>query len=420
MNIHNVSLEHYQGIAVTNPGLYLRFNRQSPDPIVYVSVTFSVASIVSSIMSLLSYLDVIHAVIDETNNGYYATNVNESDHMDGDEMNGTDTKFAKHEILLDGAPTNVLTMQSIDANETIYKNPTRKNSRNKPHHFSDPIIRALKLYQLSSVNANNLEISQDLVEFFGKAFPVIIDAYTKTVLDHDQLQELRQRVKNIIHCVPNDCPFIKMHFEDTRTPSKNYFYIDFMNSIHCNLVHPTIFEVQHTKQSKTKENSIKRNFESRFIINLDTAGEAHMDELVQYIGQNEDVLTLSLNHMARFMIDQEYDTEAIEYDVILEHQSFLKILDSVIWMHLNHYFYLSKCMYLFVSREKRPQILNLPLPVFSRTFSIGYRFYYWEYYKNDEIERVFVLVLLDHQLVDWWDRYYMVPDCHCNSTLLLQ
>ena len=72
--------------------------------------------------------------------------------------------------------------------------------------------------------------------------------------------------------------------------------------------------------------------------------KANMDKLMEFTHRRRDVSFTSISEFEEFIFKEEYDTDAIEYDIATESQSNIEIFNTAIWMHLNYYLHLSQCM----------------------------------------------------------------------------
>ena len=113
------------------------------------------------------------------------------------------------------------------------------------------------------------------------------------------------------------------------------FYRDLMESLHCYLLHPN---------ATNDEDRIKQ----RFTLKFDTPTNKHTlsEQIIKFISKQIDIPRLE--KMERYFGDEEYDTDAMQYDLSPTHHKVSNIamtIDAESAHRIQRGFYLARCMF---------------------------------------------------------------------------
>ena len=180
---------------------------------------------------------------------------------------------------------------------------------------------------LSKYQSTNFECLRDKIS-------AIRNDYVEIRCNKSLLKCACQQAKEEIKCNVKECNFMKQHLDQLRESNdqdRDDAFVNLMNNIHCNLVHPT------TKREIEPENVSKFNI------------TVHCKQTQQPMDQLLDVITnkVSSEIVAKFLIfvqNDEYDTDAVEMDVYPPGHGNINSIHEGMEKAITDYFYLSKCM----------------------------------------------------------------------------
>eukprot|EP01084_Bolivina_argentea_P201281 344073_1 len=282
------------------------------------------------------------------------------------------------------------------------------------------IIKTLESYQSTLMQHSSIQISP-IALYDGQQ---LLDKYIHIIEQHNNDNDL-DAIFNLlikgndqhfnIQCDVDKCLFLTRHYRDRKNDfvnvdknqerdDKTIFYTNLLDSIHCHLYHlydtgfrinkHTLFEESDYKHMLTdetqtsffdpvfshlcdninnavlhlKSNGINsRTMNNKFNIHASTTADS-TDTTRDKLFKLYRSLPLQQVQRAIFWFNkQEYDSEAIEYDVIgIEGKEnsniFCSLQNQSIYKSIKTYFH---------DRQ-----------LYASTCNIGYRFYYWKYYKT--------------------------------------
>ena len=206
-------------------------------------------------------------------------------------------------------------------------------------------IKLLKEYQ--GLMADGIEYQMDLINKIRAENHTFLDDYIHITTDHGDIMEILN--EELKACNIHYCPFIQQYFNYT-TSGNEYvsnqedeaiFYINLFNSIHCNLMHPSITINPETKHGMTQQKRIN----DKFNVVINNQNETTMDRLYDYITQSSQSSKSDLYQLQQYFQDEEYDTDIIQYDIQPQSSSNIKQnIHQVVFASLQQYFYISKRM----------------------------------------------------------------------------
>eukprot|EP01084_Bolivina_argentea_P306203 529078_1 len=250
------------------------------------------------------------------------------------------------------------------------------------------ILNALKCYQQLQTDDQRAEFVKDCHE----KYPDLIDHFIYMVSNCNDQKHIFDHVfkpilngYNFDNCNIKQCASCSRHwscnrrndeeFHDHNIDQEYMFYRDIMDQIHCIIFH--LYDVGLRAKVIGKEQHINHNISKGFLqyrinnkkfniadTHSDVANDTFMDGFNEFVTEFDDI---KIETMKKMIIQEEYDSDALQYDVdqnlnIIHKCVLSNISHQKIKEYLHHYFYHIKLSQL--------------------TFSVGYRFYYWQYYKN--------------------------------------
>ena len=305
------------------------------------------------------------------------------------------------------------------------------------------LLQALQYYESLNISSNKDDQTK-LVQFACNTYPSLIDDFTRIVTTHtNDIDDIYNCMINELQfnpCNIKNCSFSARHNRNrekatnTSNDKQFEFYKDLFDTIHCYLSHGQDFGLRINKQQRAKlqsfcdeahnRNNIKldncidpsfakmRNmiyetrqnlqdlnqsdrFEntSKFTVNStnDTTNSQNtlfMDGLIKYMTNHSSSTTKTIARIQQFINNEEYDTDAMAQDMddITNSNICTFIEDEFLYNSMRSYTQSCNCMtyfflyiYIFISSMA---MLFLVLLARGISFSIGFIFYYWDYYKH--------------------------------------
>eukprot|EP01084_Bolivina_argentea_P232466 391806_1 len=143
---------------------------------------------------------------------------------------------------------------------------------------------------------------------------------------------------------------------------KNHQYFDRTFSTMNTIILQTEGNTKNFNRFTRRQNN-KFNLNTRWKT-MENDADTYLDDLYQYL-KNNNVLDSNIIILKLFMQTEEYDTDCFEYDICLNYSNITKSMDNDI----------------FIGKIKQyVEIINTS----ASSFSVGLRFYYWNYYKQLE------------------------------------
>eukprot|EP01084_Bolivina_argentea_P000583 1095_1 len=234
--------------------------------------------------------------------------------------------------------------------------------------------------------------------------------------DLDKILNLITDEYNFAECNLNNCALAVRCYrdrDDNKKPNTDYdaafiFYQDILDQIHCFLFHlydvglrvkaKNLQVMENTDIVENKKwidhafanvcdiiNDKKKQLQNmsgfsqrmsntnKFTIGGDKMEETFMDGLLKFMQQNSNLSESDIKTLQSMFDEEEYESDAVNLDLRNDiKQSNIAILNKSFYNLTKQYVHLSK--------------------LHSNTFSIGYRFYYWNYYaKRDDTANLFIL-----------------------------
>eukprot|EP01083_Nonionella_stella_P086550 240529_1 len=194
----------------------------------------------------------------------------------------------------------------------------------------------------------------------------------------------------------NKCSRSKRHLRDRNTTNESnravdfLFYRDLMDEIHCYLFHlcdygfrrnhkqimqPQISQYPDSYGSDDPDDTIHERNNNRCLIamnsdkyNIEIIQKTFMEGVHEHLNQYDD-----MNNVLSFLANEEYDTDSIEMDIDCDNKTGGRIQSNIAMRNITHYHLFLQ----FISDCKLSE----------HSFSIGYIFYYWNYYKNNTFDQ---------------------------------
>eukprot|EP01084_Bolivina_argentea_P247681 414354_1 len=261
------------------------------------------------------------------------------------------------------------------------------------------------LYYASTQNVTQL--TEYCIEY-----KTILDDYIHIVSQHnstndlDEIYHILRDNYQFLECDINQCGFSLRHYRNRNTDQQvknesdednNYiFYRDLMDKIHWYIFHlydsgmrvrHSNFETEEMSQNyiDNRFKNIRKVIQNKLKLLRDIDGIQVIDSMINKFNLNNndqstfmDGLRASieksserLNKQEQFLellINEEYDSDAVKMDVDLIQN--LDYVHSNIGKQYGNVYYEMVKQFIFDNK------------LFERTFNIGYRFYYWDHYKQ--------------------------------------
>ena len=155
---------------------------------------------------------------------------------------------------------------------------------------------------------------------------------------------------------------------DANRDINEMFYENLTDSMHCFLFHMKHYgfrgEIEMNNNDSIK---LERLDTGKYNIQMKHSGATFRDALFEYM------LSMNMNEMKPKLVEEGYDTDAIEMDMNMDGDDYNHILTSNI------------CK--FCEGENKYNLLCKYLnhyKIEASSFSIGYTFFYWDYYKDKQ------------------------------------
>eukprot|EP01084_Bolivina_argentea_P251843 422545_1 len=216
--------------------------------------------------------------------------------------------------------------------------------------YVDRVIVCLQYYQTLQLE-NSEYYKEKLIKF-------IAEKYQQTLLD-DHIHVITQHNKEKMICASKDCVSLKQYLaglannpKETDESNNFNFYRDILDSIHCYLYHPQINAQQ-----------LKLNDKFMICNELINDSETILDSLYEYLLQVQ-MEKPKLLSIIRALTLEDYDSDVLIEDIE------------------------ERCNVLQIESDCYNQIAKFLESIKEDidSFSIGYRFYYWAYYKKKSLD----------------------------------
>ena len=227
------------------------------------------------------------------------------------------------------------------------------NDYHDPFCSESRLMSALK--QFETFMNGDKESHTDLVQLFKETYPTILDNYNKICTNEQQLKLLQQSAKETFKCNIAQCAFVRQYYSHETTPKLNdeyEFYRNLMIKMHCYLVHPTFVPTQqnHNKSaelacitSPTYEKRVREKFKASIEV---PATKPAMEQISEYMNIDHKLNDESIAKFVKFSTENEFDTEAMEYDITFEPTtSNFNQFDECLHDCLRKYFYHFNCKF---------------------------------------------------------------------------
>eukprot|EP01084_Bolivina_argentea_P051376 94496_1 len=284
---------------------------------------------------------------------------------------------------------------SDDEYNDISKSRVKNNCMCSECKSIDRLIEAVNYYE----SLTNDKLS--LIEYCHNSYTMLLDDYIHFVTNHNNETDLDFMFNKLITTKENDdvstycnqihCSYLRRHHRQRRIGDNHtlehddelLFYIDLFDSIHCFAYHlydktPRIMRQQNdTNDYKEQYNSKdETSSNNKFLINVqedDIQDLTMIDKLLIHLRKSRE----DTSYVENWWKTNEYDSDAIEYDINDDSK-----YNSNLWMHLQN------------ENDSVHQLIKnyfYDVHLYENTFNIGYRFYFWPYYKGkteitDDIE----------------------------------
>eukprot|EP01084_Bolivina_argentea_P279157 477212_1 len=316
-----------------------------------------------------------------------------------DTSSKVETQHKKPKKLL-AKPNNDLIVQSstsasnINAVVSADDEKTECVSIEKGCRYTTRVISALKDYE--SLDINNDSNKSELIKLCYQSYPSLLDDFIHVLDEHnnepdlDLIFNLLANTGEFMECNVNKCTFAMRYHRDRHNDTQStdedpqfIFYRDLMDQIHCFLYHlyDTGLRIKsphkkHAHTDTTDDN--KAWFDENFASICDALNKTKQQTSYQtnkfsiisnYDNRVKDTFRDGLfrqNVDHNIFMEEEYDSDAIEMDLYDDDegkQSNIAMYDRNVYDIVKEYVHYNK--------------------LHQRTFSIGYRFYYWQFYANE-------------------------------------
>eukprot|EP01084_Bolivina_argentea_P280657 480002_1 len=266
------------------------------------------------------------------------------------------------------------------------------------------VITALNDFQSLDVT-NNEDDNHKLVLLCEKQYKSILDDFIHLIQNHNNDSDLNQIWKlaitqhDFVKCDINKCASKERYYRDRRNNKQHkmedenvIFYRDLLDQIHCFIFHlydsglrikkkditakieninnnswfdETFSTICDEVKAKKKEMRYQSNKFSITDRGQNESQDTYMDGLYSFSAQTGTISESEIKRIYKLFMDDEYDSEAIKADVDINdktNQSNIAMYDAKLYDLV--------CAYIHYHK------------LHQHTFSIGYRFYYWQYYEN--------------------------------------
>eukprot|EP01084_Bolivina_argentea_P263923 446892_1 len=236
------------------------------------------------------------------------------------------------------------------------------------------------LIDFESINVNNEFDQQKLVEICETKYQHLLNDYIHVVTKHkDELEDIFELItinhlNKMTHCSVEHCVLSQRHNtqkskdDTTNTNNLNFiFYRELFDSIHCYLYHSWDYGFRANINIPSDKlpvferikNNNKYNINDKYVESDTTFMDAF----------NDKIICNDMKNVLESLKDDEYDTDAVIMDIDEANQkhndqnsNIKKMLENI-----QHYVILKDFIF--------------HCELMQHCFSIGYTFYYWDYYK---------------------------------------
>eukprot|EP01084_Bolivina_argentea_P266876 452831_1 len=302
---------------------------------------------------------------------------------------------------------NLVTQQPVDFTVLCSKSEQCTTLSGKCD-FTNRVIEGLKYCATLDITNNTLDMLR-LVEFCETKYKLLLDDSIHLFTCHThRSDDLNVLMNNYPHisCDTKKCMHIRRHYRNRHHDQSQQsdldfvFYRDILDGIHCYLSHiydvglriyPENRDMQHEykeqeykdsefaiicKVTNQKKNELKFNGINTDRFNnkkFEMNGNAGFIEHATFIDGVYNDLSSSIyqtNNLKMFIIIEEYDTDALIDDIENDYRT-----QSNMSRYLNN-----EAVYDFIKQYVTYTKLQ------KHSFSIGFIFYYWNYYKNKNLK----------------------------------
>eukprot|EP01084_Bolivina_argentea_P216391 367637_1 len=274
------------------------------------------------------------------------------------------------------------------------------------------LINGLIYYQ--SLDIEKTDEQQKLINFFHEEYNTVLDDYVHILSVHDRQQDMQDIFNllisnpSVVHkCNIKTCTISSRHRRDrdimdeklnhdvAQMDDEFAFYQEIMDQVHFYVYHlydtglrikneefvtaksdgqvfENMFQVIKTKKEELDNFSVNENHKvanNKFNVMINNANEdTFLDGLLDCVQSNDQLKLVQTRRLTELITQEQYDSDAIENDVDVSDNEFKK---SNVADH-------DKIIFQLIKEYTRNSKLH------DGTFHIGYRLYYWEYYKKRE------------------------------------
>ena len=207
------------------------------------------------------------------------------------------------------------------------------------------IISVLKQYQ--ELVSDGPESQINIVSKIKDEIDVIVDNYIHIINQDEFAIDAIQ--KSLGTCDASTCPIIRQYYNLKATghpymfteesESQDVFWINLMNTIHCNLMH------NDTKHMDEVTKQLTSRFQAKYTVPVHQNEESTLDYINDYVAKQSEVKSSDFQKLTKFLKDEDYDTESIKYDINSEQiSSNLAMLNPQITESIKQYLYITHCM----------------------------------------------------------------------------
>eukprot|EP01084_Bolivina_argentea_P017237 32200_1 len=288
------------------------------------------------------------------------------------------------------------------------------------------ILNGLKYHALLRIKDDTS--SHDIfAEFCNTVYSELLNDWIHIISTHSQqLDKIHHHVltNNISKCSLKHCKLASRHCErDTDNnemtsksmDAKSLFYLDIMDTIHFYLLHLFDAGLRVKKHSEFADNTLSKKsthivkqLNDKFTITFAKKNTYHNESSWMDIMFSEVIVAdkwndTDINIFTTFLVDEEFDSDAVQQDV-----SDTKNSNVAMLLHFDHFLKIKQCA--------------LEGQLKSCSFSTGFIFYYWQYYKriSDGTTTQISETLIDHKNINDHNGYHIKDLYICKKYVNLQ
>eukprot|EP01084_Bolivina_argentea_P211248 359363_1 len=282
--------------------------------------------------------------------------------------------------------------------------------------FMNRLLLALEYYSKIDI-LQNQDDRNFFDHFMNEIYCQLLDDYNHFINHHSsELEQITQSLKSKNKCQVTNCQFTTRHYRCNVAERKITtndeldtlldFYRQTMDSLHFYLFHlyecglrTSTINITEKKENDTKKHqqyvdkefaemmktisetrNVTKSFDRfstqnnhKYKIDLneecieDDNGDTVLDQSYLFL-KNYGVSQRDVQKLAQFIISEEFDSEAVEYDVDMVSNIANHIQNPRVVFGINHFMH-------------RTQLID-------STFATGYIFYYWNYYHKSASEQI--------------------------------